>query len=1131
MMKTRGLRRNRRLVKIVLFAFLLPFYLLFASCDLFSGPKISLLQQINEEVDWENAPKLTVSVAFPQAWGISNPQQGVITPAKDIRKGYAFEIEFAPDIAWSFVEWRAYRSPLPEGWLTDPVLLDGLKRLDGEAAGKLVEVPIIPVRGGTGSFIINTTEAVTLVPWCKSEPYVIRTTPRNSPPTTLYPRGTDIVIYFNAPLAFEADVELRELFESETIKITAGGNKVSADNSCYNYPVYKSSAETGEYTITISASDVPGDKLIEVTVGPDIYNAAGNPMPKAEVFSFNTSPGNAGGGIDTWGASYNGNSITFNWTTNGPVAVEARYRVNKSRDNLLPGNSPRTIYGVNPPDYSGVRAGRNISGIAEYEIFLDLYIEGIKSNTGSLSFKIWNIPGMSVAHNNPLNVINTAEELTAISSGLDKQYVLANDITIDAAWTPLGSASFHCSITDYSNIDPVYIPVDEIPVTEIEIADDSGVFKGKFYGNGHKITINGLNTVSGGDAAFAGLFGVTLGAEIRDLGFACNVSMSGVPASGDFVAGGLVAYAKDTVIRNVVTTGVLAVEVSSGEGTVRIGGITGYFEGKDKIENCRASLSTKYTSIEHIGLAYIGAIAGETGEGDEANTIVTDMGVRIDNYGPSVTLDRLLLNGVSVAADVTADKASNKGHLSIGGAVGRSGQNTMNDITYTAGTVSLYRGICKRIPRYLYIMNCGGLVGSSASNMIECSFSGKICTISEPSKYAGSPGYIYCGGLVGMSTEKGYYNNCRVRADIDLNVFSKLGAGGVFGNGNGNITNCFFEDGNITINILDMPDGMDPDVYNAEYGLGGFAGGLRGAFYNCGTMAGNIKVSSVYSVGLGGFISGSNGKVSNCFSRINMDIDAPRSSIGGFMGSNSNTIEACYATGIIHATSGNIGGMVGQNYGTIRNCYYLGNVVASKNVTASDNEGRVSVGGIAGSQEGTSTAILIENCFSAGRVSASQNATSSCFSTSGGILGYMRMTQVNSSYRNGTIRKTVVLGASVTAKGKPTTDPWSYVDNIVRGAGRIYGFSRDTGGSIPPTDGIYDNYALETMRIEEDEYNSNNPQTRYASSGLTSKDGEDTVASAFYNQRFWTNLGFTIENGWNTKYIARDGYPRLAWEQ
>ena len=257
-----------------------------------------------------------------------------------------------------------------------------------------MEVPDLPARGGTGTFKINTTKNVTLVPWCKQMPYVTRTVPRNSP-TSVYPRGTPIEIFFNAALSLDADVDLPELFTSEIIKITADGTKISADNSRYNYPVYTANYDRNEYKIIITAADVPPDSLSEVTVWPLIYNAKGSQMAEAEVFSFGTSHATGGGSIRAWDAVYAGNAITINWTAYETVTVETRCRVNQGAYGTLPGGSPRTISGVRPLNDSGISEGRSVSGVQEYEVFLDLIVEGMKSTTGSLSFKIWNIPGMT----------------------------------------------------------------------------------------------------------------------------------------------------------------------------------------------------------------------------------------------------------------------------------------------------------------------------------------------------------------------------------------------------------------------------------------------------------------------------------------------------------------------------------------------------------------------------------------------------------------------------------------------------------------------------------------------------------------------------------------------------------------
>jgi hypothetical protein len=87
--------RSALLILFSLFFFLFSF----VSCELFNAQyDPDYWQKLEDEIAWANAPKLTVAIAFPATWGTSNPQQGTITPARDIRKGYStnFEIEFTP---------------------------------------------------------------------------------------------------------------------------------------------------------------------------------------------------------------------------------------------------------------------------------------------------------------------------------------------------------------------------------------------------------------------------------------------------------------------------------------------------------------------------------------------------------------------------------------------------------------------------------------------------------------------------------------------------------------------------------------------------------------------------------------------------------------------------------------------------------------------------------------------------------------------------------------------------------------------------------------------------------------------------------------------------------------------------
>ncbi len=123
-------------------------------------------------------------------------------------------------------------------------------------------------------------------------------------------------------------------------------------------------------------------------------------------------------------------------------------------------------------------------------------------------------------------VIKTAEQLAAVAGDLDANYVLDNDIDLSSygTWTPIG---------EFENTNG-----------DGETPDESKAFSGVFDGKNHKIT--GIN-VDGMMAA--GLFGVTAGAEIKDLRFE-NVSVKGT-----CMVGAAVGYAFESTVNNVDITG------------------------------------------------------------------------------------------------------------------------------------------------------------------------------------------------------------------------------------------------------------------------------------------------------------------------------------------------------------------------------------------------------------------------------------------------------------------------------------------------------------------------------------------------------------------------------------------------
>jgi len=406
--------------------------------------------------------------------------------------------------------------------------------------------------------------------------------------------------------------------------------------------------------------------------------------------------------------------------------------------------------------------------------------------------------------------------------------------------------------------------------------------------------------------------------------------------------------------------------------------------------------------------------------------------------------------------------------------------------------------------------------------MVECLFSGNIDvdTICEQE--------TIISGLAGQSdTGKDsllnyYIHDCRVRGNITFKggsnetrptVTGVLGQSKNYSQGM-YITNSFFEGGNITVNGTTL-----------KVEAGGFCGGLQGphTVNNCGTLDGTITVNvggSFNNFNIGGFSTNLAGFYSNCFSRIDIVVERGVTAVcnvGGFTGtlSGNSTISECYATGnvsvAIESTTAAgdhgdnmfpiVGGLVGYCQGAIENSYALGNVLVSD----SGNNTSCYAGGLVGVLAGgDSNDGSIINCFSAGRVSAQCTPTKAAYS--GGIAGY---------YNVGTISNTAALGASVTALGGTTA------------SGRITA-NAFTGDN---------NYALKTMSIETgaSDVIDITFTSRPAVSSATGRDGQDAISSAFLTQAFWkTTLKFDQGVGpyhWNFSRVARDGYPRLKWEQ
>ena len=910
---------NKQLKCLLIIVF---FAILIISCDLFTGPKDDLFRTISNEADWANAEKLTVRLEYPSAWGTSNPVQGTI--AMDIRKGFEFSLEFTTGNLYTLQSWQAYRTSELESlgnWQDFPALINPDK-IQALGSGD-VTLPAPVAEGGTFKFIINTSDPVTLIPWCDDQPRIVRTEPRNNPDGAPYSEASDIVIYFNC--AFNTDTaKFAPAENADGIWITAKSSNSSLLNKDMNWfykPEY--AAVDGFFTVTISPkaeNPPPSDSLITVTVKGIASGRSGKKDDKGYSFSWKTKKEGESKRITLWSAtnySINSNKSQINihantninddeWNSNaGKYYLKLYYRIdNGTRNLLLIGNKDvinkkgwiirqedynvqyiGQINNVSIPDDKGVREGRPISGISEYTIIIELYEgkievdqwgnvtkivdEGIIEN--KVSFKIWNIPDMRVTNTNPAVEIRTEAELAAMKDNLGGQYVLANDIFVFGAWNPVGK---------YDESNP------------------KAAFHGKFYGNGHTIILN--NSVNAYDYSSVGLFGRIANINsydtqeddfdwasysvIRDF----NILLDGTVYNGTAVNFGGVAgtvygtpsYRNGVVIRNIITGGAIKVEFDTALANKYLGGIAGYLEGDINVINCHVGTDIEILSDKGEGDIYIGGVAG-------CSSGSWPM-IEVNNIRCSGSID-------SMSRETWITKPMQANSIIAGGIIGEiRGTRVVN--TDKIGSLLITKTKAKDI-------KAGGIVGNVKK--------GEDSSISNSYFLKGTE-YTALGIIISD-------NYAGVVLDSDLSPHENVFAGGVVGN--------------IEMDALHSV-GISRCYSNTEIII---AGNLPRYFHGYIEDMGSFQVSdSVYVGGLAGRLAGE---------------------AGGY----AITLNNCYALGehITAFSSGNIyaGGLMG--YMDMKNNYkasgdpfsyveYTFSSFRTIRAQKTDNTGKVYTGGIVG---------------------------------------------------------------------------------------------------------------------------------------------------------------------------------------
>ena len=892
-------------------------YLLFVSCNLFYAPKdIDYWEKIEEEIRWANADQLKITVAYHEGWG-SSPQIGLdrcfdaVRTRETPRSGYPFNLEFSPNALYGSPYWRAYLTDsLPEGWEDNPLVPELLSRtpLTNDE-----EVSFSSPRGSSITVTVWITEPVTIVPYSKPEPRILEIFPpfsREPDANNNAARTQEITITFAA--ALDPDTVI---FGNDNISITCENDDYSGYYGLH-YDLWRNiiritpgEGASGEFP--------PAEHIITIRLGEGIQSMLGNnPMATMYEFSFSTT---AITPITVWNADYDGNTVTVSWddpnNTKDSQSVSnstAWFRMNggmtENPETIESSGNNRsfTIPNVPPPDDGGVRSGINVRDIREYQIFLETsYDESFEIT----SFKIWNIPGVIIHNEMTLFEIRTQNELNAIRDADNPMYGLG-----------IGNAR------------NVYVLVNDIEISDhIPIGTKTAPFTGRFYGNGHTVTIRSF-AENGAEFADIGLFGVVYGGTVQDLTVVYETAAGGtveINPSGEARFGGIAGTtSRNAHLVNVLVKGELSYTVS-GDNTIFAGGIVGLMTGTGTKE--RPSLKNAYSGLNlrvekaHSGTAsgsiYLGGIAGCMGEpGTPASG---GNAVRVE-YA-SVVGD-LTVGSKTVGVNVIDSKISGGGKI---------GDNDGFLGLFVGGLAGFIRGEGSQQAQQAALLNSDYRQGT-------------IFVHSEKGSavLGGAVGRLYVNAVIKDSSAlQGDFEIIKTDHGTDFYI------GGFIGN------------------IF----GYEGDVKGTQEVIGCYSDGPVVTFADINSQ----------TVNAGGFAGGLSADVSYCYAKGNVSVEGGIVNAGGFVGqSTASHIKNCFAAGTVNAIGKgqiNVGGFAG-NASNLSDCYALGDVFHDSAMTLGSN---TFAGGLVGTSDGT-----VERCFATGSVAAHSDEA---WIYAGGLTGQTTM--------------------------------------------------------------------------------------------------------------------------------------------
>jgi hypothetical protein len=517
----------------------------------------------------------------------------------------------------------------------------------------------------------------------------------------------------------------------------------------------------------------------------------------------------------------------------------------------------------------------------------------------------------------------------------------------------------------------------------------SGAFTGKFYGNGHTVTINTMNTAAG-----MGLFGVVDGGTVRDLTVMYGAGAS-VNPTDTALFGGIAGTAKGAaLLENVAVKGTFSYSMggTTGDRNIYVGGIVGLMSGSTKAINVHSSikLTVDRTTGSTSGYTGSGAISG--GTAPTLNTSIYVGGVVGSMGTPGTDGSSGQSSNDNGGDPVRLENATVTGSITVG-----SNANRVNSCEPTVD-LGVYKS---NVVRGLHVGGLAGLIrGAGTSDAQKATIKNAHYRGGTIQVYSAS-GRLHTGGAVGIAYRYADILDCS-STETQVNCYKNAAGiffmGGFIGNTGPDtlIQNCH-GDSNIVC------DTTTSGIY-----IGGFGGRLGGTTKYCyakGVVEGTNN-SAIYAGGFAGHVN----TVTNCFTGSNVKITNTTSSGNA----------QCYT-----------GGFAGQSTGSISNCYALGNVYMEKT-----NAG-ISVTTYTGGLIGQSSSVI--NCFAAGSVTVHRNNGASYSSTS---YGDIRIGGLIGNLSSGSITNSAALGASVTATGY-TYAPADMGFNRLY-IGRIYGTASTT---------------------------------------------------------------------------------------